>query len=164
MVKDAALLATTLLMLAAESVDRAIPQCPQIDCVGKRVEGYLGVLQLCVPAGLRIRKELGEHGDVHYVVTARFQGQSFELIVVSGPYFPGKVYWPDCTLGLWHSPDYKGEDCHVAQDDTKSRYITLNAPMGFAYYRDVPPKVAARFDLVLDSLCWRETRIPISKP
>jgi hypothetical protein len=61
-------------------------------------------------------------------------------------------------LRMWHSTESKGEDCRVERGATWSRYLTLNAPMGYATYLDVPPDVAASFDRVLDSLCWRSSQ------
>ena len=141
---------------AIVAADRLIPTCAQTRCAGKAIKDNLGVLQFCVPRGVNLAKAVGEHGDVHYTVTAHLHGESFELFVVSGPYFSGKL--PDrgrrCDLRKWHSPEWKGEDCRVIESAGRSRYVTLNTPMGYAEYRDAPPEVAIRFDRILDSLCW----------
>src|SRR6267142_7020818 len=148
------------LAAAAAALDRPIPACAQRRCAGKPIKASLGVLEFCVPRGVKLRKKVGEHGDIHYTITARLQGKSSDLYITSGPYYTGKL--PDWTRGCdlhgWRSPDWKGEDCRIKGISSRSRYVTLNAPMGSAEYWDVPPKIAARFDRILDSLCWNELK------
>jgi hypothetical protein len=148
---------------AEDATDRPIPACTQMRCVGKPIKDNLGVLEFCIPGGVKLRREVGEHGDIHYTITARLHGESFDLFLTSGPYYSGKL--PDwargCDLHGWRSPDWKGEDCRIIGTTGRSRYVTLNTPMGYAEYRDVPPKVAARFDRILDSLCWNEWRAAV---
>jgi hypothetical protein len=79
-------------------------------------------------------------------------------MITSGPYFPGRG--PDWGSGWitrnWRCPEVTAKDYQLRENGLHSRYITLNAPMGYAYYKQVPAVIAARFDSVLDSLCWRE--------
>ena len=137
---------------------RQVPACLDTRCTGKRIKDNLGVLRFCIPRGVDVRTEVGDHGDVHYSIKVRLHGRSYELLVASGPYFPGRLpEWTNgCNVRHWHNPESRGEDCRLETAATASRYITLNAPMGYAVYRDVPAEVAARFDLVLDSLCWSD--------
>ena len=155
---DAAILVAVMLaqVTGMSGTDRPIPACTAVRCEGRRIKDNLGVLQFCVPRGLKVRREVGEHGDVHYAITARLHSQSFDMKVTSGPYFPGKVpSWANgCDLSRWHTPESRGEDCHLVRGDVHSRYMTLNTPMGYAQYKDVPREVAVRFDRLLDSLCW----------
>lgn len=112
MLNTVALIAVILTQHAAAigAADRLIPACAQTRCAGKRVKDNLGVLQFCVPRRVKMEKAVGEHGDVHYTLTAHLHGRSFELFVVSGPYFPGKLpdWGRDCDLRKWHSPEWKG--------------------------------------------------------
>jgi hypothetical protein len=91
------------------------------------------------------------------MVTTRRHGKVFELVIVSGPYYTGRppVWAAGCDVHNWQSPESSGEDCRVL-GTARSRYITLNAPMGYAQYRDVPVEIATQFDRILDSLCWQE--------
>jgi len=140
--------------------DHVIPACTDERCPGTRISDNLGVLRFCIPRGLKVTKEVGEHGDVHYKIRTKMHGEYFELTITSGPYFSGKL--PDwaagCELSRWHAPEFNGDDCRVQRGATRSRYLTLNAPMGYAFYRDVPPEVSLRFDRLLDSLCWQGWR------
>lgn len=156
--------ATLILILAAGYVaggeERLLPACAAIRCDGRVVEDNLGVLQFCVPRGFKVRREVGQHGDVHYGITKGRRARRYELLITSGPYFPGRLpEWAQkCDVRRWRSPDWKGEDCRLAGVKSASRYITLNAPMGYAVYEDVPSEIAARFDRILDSLCWQAWR------
>jgi hypothetical protein len=167
MFRATTLIATILVQAAAvaNADDRSIPACTDMRCGGTRIRDNLGILQFCVPRGLRVQREFGEHGDVHYTMTVRLHGQPFELFVTSGLYFPGRL--PDwasgCDLRRWYSPESKGEDCRIERVAARSRYVTLNAPMGYAVYKDVPPDIAARFDRMLDSLCWRSFQSAVGK-
>jgi hypothetical protein len=137
---------------------RQVPACREISCRGGRIRNDIGTLQFCVPRGLAVRRAVGEHGDVHYRIAVRRHGGAFELLIVTGPYFPGTL--PEWTNGCagrhWYSPESKGDDCRTAIGSAVSRYVTLNAPTGFGVYRDVPADVAASLDRVLDSLCWSD--------
>lgn len=138
---------------AVDSTVWQIPSCEQLHCKGKRLKGFMGSLQFCAPRSFKVTRGVGEHGDVHYAVTLRRHGQAFELSIVSGLYFTGKL--PDgCAPRRWVSPESKGEECRAIEGNRRSRYITLNAPMGSAQYENVPEEVASQFDSVLDSLCW----------
>jgi len=164
MVRAATLLTIVFAQAAALSVgyagDRTVLACTDERCAGKRIRDNLGVLQFCVPRGLKVTKEVGGHGDVHYTIAAKARDEYFELIITSDQFFSGKL--PDwaggCELSRWHAPELQGEDCRIQRSVTRSRYMTLNTPMGYAFYRDVPPEVASRFDRLLDSLCWRDWR------
>jgi len=74
------------------------------------------------------------------------------------PYFPGAIpIWMNgCDSRKWHIPNAEGEDCRTTAESGRSRYLTLNLPMGYAFYRDVAPDVAAKFDRIIDSMCWAE--------
>lgn len=113
----------------------------------------MGVYEFCVPQGMRVTTATGEHGDVHHSFKI---GKSAELVISSGPYFSGTMpeWAKGCEVRRWRTPESKGEDCRVERRGRVSRYITLNYPMGFATYRDVPRSAAAVFDRILDSLCW----------
>ncbi len=136
-----------------------VPGCAKEKCSGKRVISDLGFFAFCVPPGFKVTWESGEHGDIHYVITVRHNGQGYHLNFVSGPYFTGKDPSgadPRWSSRPWTCKDLRGEDFRIQQGPRLSRYITLNALMGYATYRDVPPPVATRFDRVLDSLCCDE--------
>lgn len=133
-----------------------VPECAKEKCSGKRVISDLGFFAFCVPRGFSVTWESGEHGDIHYDITVRHSGQKYHLYFVSGPYFTGKDPSggdPRWSSRPWICKDLRGEDFRVQQGSRLSRYITLNALMGYATYRDVPKAVATRLDGVLDSLC-----------
>ena len=117
--------------------------------MAKRIHDNQGILAFRVPPSLRVRKYDGEHGDVHYVIRA---GKS-TLRIASGPYWTGKKPAWAGTARRWEAGGFKGEDFRLAQNGRHSRYVTLNAPMGFTEYKDVPAPAAAKFDAILDSLC-----------
>jgi len=136
----------------------AIPACANVRCAGSVIKDSLGVLQFCVPRFAEVHTVTGQHGDIRYTITKRRHGRAFELLIISGPYFSGSLPgWAGyCAVRYWHSPESHGEDCHISGTAGRSRYITLNAPMGYAQYRDVPAEVATQFDHILDSMCWVE--------
>jgi hypothetical protein len=144
---------------------RQIPHCRELRCAGRVLKDNLGVLQFCVPRNFKVRRDFGKHGDVHYIITTRLRGESFELVVVSGPYFPGRFpNWAgNCVVHRWHSPESNGQDCTISGTHNRSRYITLNAPMGYAHYQNAPFEVAGRFDRILDSLCWLDWQSAVGK-
>jgi hypothetical protein len=155
------LLLLVFLQLQSGKSDWDIPQCPVVHCSGTRIQDNMGVLEFCLPRFMRSRRQFGEHGDVHYEIKVRRHGIDFELRIVSGLYFPGGR--PDWGSGWnvrrWRCPEMGGEDYYSIQDRLHSRYVTLNVPMGYAYYKDAPANVASQFDAVLDSLCWSKFRI-----
>jgi hypothetical protein len=136
--------------------DRKVPNCETVRCSGKRITSDLGFLRFCVPRGVKVQQVHGEHGDVHYTLTIRNEGRSYELYFVSGPYFTGRdpsqggLKW---SARPWTCGEFRGEDYRLNSEDKRSRYITLNDPVGYAVYRDLPEKTALRFDKILDSLC-----------
>jgi len=109
-----------------------------------------------VPRGIKVRQVNGEHGDLHYTLTIRNAGQSYELYFVSGPYYSGRdpsqggLKW---ASSLWTCGESHGKDYRLNSGTKRSRYITLNVIMGYAVYRDLPEEPALRFDKILDSLC-----------
>ncbi len=141
----------------AGEAPRVIPACSAVQCRGKRIEDNSGLLQFCVPRGLRVRKEVGVHGDIHYMIKG--QGELVELRVTSGLYFPGKLpEWAQgCEARQWKGGGFDGVDCTVtaAAGGARSRYITLNVPMSYAEYMNAPTRSATAFDRVLDSMCWK---------
>jgi hypothetical protein len=159
----ALLVASITQRAAAGAADRPIPACTQVHCAGKPIKDSLRVLEFCIPRGVKLRRHVGEHGDIHYTITARLQGKSYDLFITSGPYYSGKLpdWAPTAICAAWRSPEWKGEDCRIMEVTNRSRYVTLNTPMGSAEYRDVPPKIATRFDRILDSLCWNELRAAV---
>ena|ERR1051325_8363790 len=130
----------------------SLPPCANAKCPGRRIDDHLGLLRFCVRS-MKVSKAVGEHGDLHYSVSFSKKGQHYTLYIVSGPYFPGKdprgtdSRW---SVRQWRCPDLKLDDYRLRNSDLRTRYITLNAPMGYATYKDIPKDVADRFDQVLD--------------
>lgn len=132
------------------------PACSNARCSGRQIDDNLGILRFCVPRGMKVEKAFGEHGDLHYSVSFKWKGQRHTLYIVSGPYFTGRGprdWDPFWSVRHWQCADFKGEDYRVNRGGRHARYVTLNAPMGYATYKDLPAEVASRFDRVLDSLC-----------
>ena len=69
--------------------------------------------------------------DVRYTVMTRRHGKVFELIIISVPYFAGRLLgWAGgCDVHRWHSPESNGEGCRIL-GTARSRSITSNTPMG----------------------------------
>ena len=134
-----------------------VPACNTRPCEGTRIRTDLGFGEFCVPRGLTIRKEIGEHGDVHYTIS-RSKRSHDSLLITSGPYFTGKAPGGGRAGWLfrpWKCDDWKGEDFQRVTSAGKSRYLTLNMIMGYAQYSNTPPNIAATFDRILDSFCCR---------
>jgi hypothetical protein len=146
--------------------DWLLPDCRKVTCSGKRIASDLGFFELCVPRNARVKKEWGEHGDLHYTITLKSRGREYSLDFTSGLYFPGRDPSngdPRWSVRAWRHTDAKGEtrgkDYRFADRGRYSRYITLNVLMGYATYKDAPAEVAVRFEGILDSLCWGECKV-----
>lgn len=129
------------------------PECGAVRCSGKRISGFLDLNSFCVPRGMRVVSSTGEHGDVHH--TVRYRG--YELRLASGLWFSAKKreeFVAEWDVRSWVSPHGERRDYRRAVGGRRSRYVTL-APNGWVEYTDVPERVAAAFDGVLDSVCWR---------
>ena len=136
------------------------PSCSAVKCSGKRIENEWGILRICVPRSIKFKRESGEHGDQHFTFSSRANGRRHELYIVWGPYFTGRdprdgdTRW---SVRPWRCGDnLKGEDYRLAEGAMHTRYVTLNALMGYAKYERVSAQAAARFDKILDSLCCGE--------
>jgi hypothetical protein len=145
----------------------SLPACTVAGCSGRRIDDSFGILRFCVPRSMKISKAVGEHGDLHYSVSFSTNKQHHTLYIVSGLYYPGKdprgtdSRW---VVRQWRCPELKIDDYRLNDSGRRTRYITLNAPMGYATYKDLPNNVADRFDQVLDSLCCGECKICQPKP
>jgi hypothetical protein len=130
-----------------------VPAC-EVTCRGKWIEDDRGVVNLCVPPGLRVESaRLPEHGALHYKIRGK---NGAALYVISGLYFSGrKPTWAtECASIRWVDQESSDFDCHLVANGRASRYISLNLPMGFASYENIPVNAAVKFNQVLDSLCW----------
>lgn len=140
-----------------ETLIANLPICDSSRCRGRFIRDSVGILALCIPPGTRMNVARGDHGDVHFSITKRVRGKNYELLVTSGPHFSGRLpAWARaCATRLWVTPEGNGEDARCRKPGgARSRYITLNLPVGYAVYKDVPESAAAVFDRVLDSMCW----------
>lgn len=129
-------------------------------CNGQTIQSDMGLLRFCLPRpGMKVTREPGEHGEMHHSLRVRHRGRPYVLLLVFGPYFTGR----DPSGGnrswssrVWQRGNLSGVDYVLRRDSTTTRYVTLNAMMGFAEYREAPPEVARRFDRILDSMCCGE--------
>jgi len=144
-----------------------LPACAASQCSGKVLTEF-GLLRICVPRGVKSKTEVGEHGDRHTRLLVKARRKRHELYIVMGAYFTGKEIgraYTRWTVSKWRcSGSLKGEDYRLTVDRLQTRYVTLNALMGYVRYDGVPPEVAARLDKILDTLCCGECTVCSAMP
>lgn len=160
--------AVLLLAVAASAEEeRLLPACAASKCSGKVLTEF-GLLRICVPRGVRSKTEPGAHGDQSTLITIKKRGKRHALEIVLGPHNSGKDPRKGDTrwmVSRWRcTGSLSGEDYRLVADGLYTRYVTLNAIVGFARYDAVPPEVATRFDKILDTLCCGECTVCAAKP
>lgn len=144
---------------AQAKVDR-LPKpslCTVVHRSGRRIVSLMDIVEFHVPLFAHVKTA----ADVDYVVyNVRYGPESNKLWLqfmfgpMVGGYMPRDLENPaikwtalgwDCELN--RGTDWRG----AAADGRRWRHLTV--PFGFATYQGVPPKAAAYFDKILDTMC-----------
>lgn len=141
--------------------------CSQVRCRGKRfAHTPWGLLEFCVPRGIRFRRVVGFEGDIHDRITIRVHGELNELVMFTanatwGPVKSAPNDWPlsaptpgdTIQVRQWQCPEGDGYNFRFSREGRHWRMVAF--PAGFAEYKNVSSRSAEQFDRVLDSLCCK---------
>ena len=145
-----------------DSAAAQVPSCRS--CGGKRIAHTIGTVLFCVPHDMKVHRDAGFEGDIRDTVTHSLRKETATLTVYSSTNPSGyrKVAPPawfsaeaagKSSVRDWRCSEGNGRDFRLTRDGRYLRLITF--PLGYAEHSDVSANSAARFDLVLDSLCCR---------
>jgi hypothetical protein len=152
---------------APKQAEVEIRACSATRCWGRRIEhGCLRGLRFCVPFGMDFHRAAGFEGDIHDSITIHSQGETNQLLIFTANVTWGPVQtspdWfglsdaPAGTVRQWHCSEDEGRDFRMTRNGRSWRLLTFLK--GYAEYKDVPLKAAAKFDRILDSLCCQRAR------
>lgn len=74
----------------SQQAERRIPACSQCRCDGTLIEDNLKALKFCVTRGLRVKRQTGQHGDVHYSITNDLTEVRLSCASLPARSFPGE--------------------------------------------------------------------------
>ena len=144
--------------------DVEIRACSATRCWGKRItHGFFPTLRFCLPFGMDFHRVAGFEGDIHDSITVHSKGETSQLLIFTANLTWGPVQtnpdWfgssdaPVGTVHGWHCVENEGRDFRMTRDGRSWRLLTF--VKGYAEYKDVSLKAAAKFDRILDSLCYQ---------
>lgn len=141
-----------------------IHKCSETRCWGKRIIGHgYRLVEFYRPFGTDFHRVAGFEGDLHDSITIHSKGETSELLIFTANITWGPVQtrpewfgFPDAPKGSvhrWHCAEDQGRDFRMAENGRSWRFLMFLK--GYAEYKNVPSKAAAKFDRILDSLCCR---------